>query len=236
MTEEPVQKIERQNLNTRVYAALKQMIWSNRFEPGTRINVEQISRELGVSRTPVWEAVRRLEHERLVVNSPNKGVFLYTLTSQEALDLIAVRETLEAMAAQLVAENMDEETLAKLDASMEHQQAIVEAEDLVAYAQADANFHALIYGVTGNHFLSETLRSIQNKIWPVSIYAAHFIHGFYDDHMQIMQALKARDPEKTVACFRRHTQDIMNIIRSGELTFLRPKDGNNEGQPSYLED
>ena len=112
-------KIKQENLNTKVYAALKQMITNYRFKPGERINVEQITKELGISRTPVWEAIRRLEHEGLVFNSPNKGVFMYTLSKEEALDLIAVRETLESMAARLVAERIDEKTLAKLDDALE---------------------------------------------------------------------------------------------------------------------
>lgn len=222
-------KIERESLSTRVYSALKQMIASYRFQPGARINVEQIAKELGVSRTPVWEAVRRLEQEGLVVNAPNKGVFMYTLTQEEALDLIAVRETLEGMAARLAAERIDEKTLARLDKCMQRQKRVVENEDLAAYSQSDSDFHALIYEATGNPYLCELLRGIHNKIRPISMHAGHFIQGFYDDHRGIMEALKAHDPGKAEAWARRHTQDIMGIIRSGELAFIRPGGGNPQG-------
>ena len=153
-------KIKRENLNTKVYSALKQMITNYRFKPGERINVEQITKELGVSRTPIWEAIRRLEHEGLVFNSPNKGVFMYTLSKEEALDLIAVRETLESMAARLAAERIDEKTLAKLDDALEKQKQIVENNDMLAYSRADTDFHTLIHSTTGNAFLCEMLENI----------------------------------------------------------------------------
>jgi DNA-binding GntR family transcriptional regulator len=197
-----VAKIKRENLNTKVYSALKQMITNYRFKPGERINVEQITKELGVSRTPIWEAIRRLEHEGLVFNSPNKGVFMYTLNPEEAIDLIAVRETLETMAAKLAAERIDEKTLAKLDKAIEKQKQIVENKDMLAYSQADTDFHALIYATTGNVFLCEMLDNIFSKLRPVAMHVGDFIHCFYEDHIAILEAL---------------------IIRNGELTYIRPE-------------
>jgi DNA-binding GntR family transcriptional regulator len=215
-------KIKRENLNTKVYSALKQMITNYRFKPGERINVEQITKELGVSRTPIWEAIRRLEHEGLVVNSPNKGVFMYTLSKEEALDLMAVRETLEIMAARLAAERIDEKTLAKLDDALEKQKQIVENKDMLAYSRADTDFHTLIHDTTGNVFLCEMLENIFSKLRPVAMHVGGFIQIFYEDHIEINKALKTHNPKKVQEQFRRHSQNIMNIIRSGELTYIRP--------------
>jgi DNA-binding GntR family transcriptional regulator len=217
-----VAKIKRENLNIKVYSELKQMITNYRFKPGERINVEQITKELGVSRTPIWEAIRRLEHEGLVFNSPNKGVFMYTLNPDEAIDLIAVRETLETMAAKLAAERIDEKTLSKLDKAMEKQKQIVENKDMLAYSQADTDFHALIYATTGNVFLCEVLDNIFSKLRPVAMHVGDFIQHFYEDHIAILEALKTHDPKKVQEQFRRHSQNIMDIIRSGELTYIRP--------------
>ena len=225
-------KIKRENLNTKVYSALKQMITNYRFKHGERINVEQITKELGVSRTPIWEAIRRLEHEGLVFNSPNKGVFMYTLSMEEALDLIAVRETLESMAARLAAESIDEKTLAKLDKALEKQKKIVENRDMLAYSHADTDFHAMIYATTGNVFLCEVLDNIFSKLRPVAMHVGDFIQQFYEDHIAILNALKIHDSEKVQEQFRRHSQNIMNIIRSGELTYIRPGGSEGAGQES----
>ena len=183
-------KIKRENLNSKVYSALKLMIANYRFKPGVRINVEQITKELGVSRTPVWEAIRRLEQEGLVVNSPNKGVFMNSLTPEEALDLYAVREVLEGMAARLAAERIDEKALAKLDKSLQKQKKIIENGDLVAYSQVDFDFHAIIYEASGNVFLKELLQNIKNKMRPISMHVGGFLHSFFDDHTLLVDALK----------------------------------------------
>jgi len=216
-------KIKRENLNTIVYSALKQMITNYRFKPGERINVEQIAKELGVSRTPMWEAIRRLEHEGLVFNAPNKGVFMYTLTKNEALDLMAVRETLEIMAARLIAERIDEKTLAKLENALEKQKQIVENKDMLAYSRADIYFHTVLYATTGNEFLCEMLENIFSKLRPVAMHVGDFIQTFYQDHIAILKALKTHDPKIVQMQLQRHTKNIMNIIRSGELTFIRPR-------------
>ena len=80
-------KINRTVLSTKVYAALKEMIADYRFKPGARLNVEKISKELEVSRTPVWEAVRRLQQEGLLENIPYRGVFMVEMTLDRALEL-----------------------------------------------------------------------------------------------------------------------------------------------------
>ncbi|UCF95797.1 MAG: GntR family transcriptional regulator [Spirochaetaceae bacterium] len=213
-------KIKRENLSSKVYAVLKQMIANSRFKPGARINVEKITKELGVSRTPVWEAIRRLEQEGLVMNSPNKGVFMNTLTPEEALDLYAVREVLEGMAARLAAEKIDEKVLAKLEKSLQKQKKIIANEDLVAYSQEDFDFHALIYEASGNPVLRELLQNIKNKMRPISMHVGGFLRTFYEDHTLLVQALEMRDPENAEMAFRKHNQNVMRIIRDEVKSFV----------------
>jgi DNA-binding GntR family transcriptional regulator len=75
-TEAKEYRVVRSNLNAQVYDILKEMIADRRFEPGSYINVEKLTQELGVSRTPIWEAIRRLEQEGIVIHTPHKGVQL----------------------------------------------------------------------------------------------------------------------------------------------------------------
>jgi len=93
-----VYRVVRTNLNAQVYDILKEMIADRRFAPGSSLNVERLTQELGVSRTPIWEAIRRLEQEGIVFHTPHKGVRLVELTRKMALELYEVRETMEAMA------------------------------------------------------------------------------------------------------------------------------------------
>ena len=114
-------KVNRQNLSSQVYSILKEMIVNHRFHPGVRLNIEQLTKKIGVSRTPVWEAVQRLIQEGLLKSIPNRGVFMSELTPQMAIELYTVRGVLEGLAARLAAQNMDDKTIDKMNKSMKEQ-------------------------------------------------------------------------------------------------------------------
>ena len=133
-------KLQREKLSNQIYAVLKEMIADYRFQPGVRLNIESIARELDVSRTPVWEAVRRLEQEGLVEDIHNRGVFMSSLTAEKALDLYAVREVLEGMAARLAAARIDERSLQKMSECLQRQREAIENRDILAYSKLDFEF------------------------------------------------------------------------------------------------
>ena len=120
-----VAKLVPVNLSERAYFRIKKMISDYRFSPGSRLNVEQLARDLGTSRTPIWEAVRRLEQEGLVKNIPNRGVFLVELTHEAAIELYTVREVLEGMAARLAVERISDKALDKMEMKLRAQEKIV---------------------------------------------------------------------------------------------------------------
>ena len=107
-------KLQRENLSNQIYAVLKEMIADHRFQPGARLNIQSIAKDLDVSLTPVWEAVRRLEQEGLGENIHNRGVFMSSLTAEKALDLYVVRDMLEGMAARPAASLFDDSSLQKM--------------------------------------------------------------------------------------------------------------------------
>src|SRR5512135_526432 len=138
-------KISRDVLSGKVYAALKEMVAHYRFQPGARVNVEKLSKELGVSRTPVWEAVRRLESEGLLKNIPYRGVFMVEMTLQRALELYQVREVLEGLAGRLAAKHVHKKALERMTEGLKAQTKIVEKGDLLGYSQLDFEFHTVIH-------------------------------------------------------------------------------------------
>jgi len=209
-----MQKIERKKLSNQVYDILKEMIANHRFQPGARINVEQITKELGVSRTPVWEAVSRLEQEDLIENIPNRGVFMAILTPQKALELYAVRELLEGMAARLAATNIDEKTLTKMTACLKQQKLVIKKQDLLEYSKLDFQFHASVYEACGNAYLQEMLEAIKNKMRPIklSLHVEPVLPHLYEDHVRLLSALRAHDPDKAEKVFREHNQFMIALI------------------------
>jgi len=205
--------IKRENLNSKVYEILKEMISNARFEPGARVNVEKLTKEIGTSRTPIWEAIRRLEQEGLVVHYPNKGTYMNALTAEQALDLYAVREVLEGMAAKLAATRISDDTIRRLEKCLEKQKKIVLKKDVVTYSQNDFEFHALIYEASGNEFLREQLEGIKNKMRPLGIHFEDSLNMFFDDHIEVLEALRNRDELKAEIALKNHNQHMMEIIR-----------------------
>ena len=147
---------------------------------------------------------------------------MHTLKPEEALDLIAVRENLEVMAAHLAADNIDEQTLDALRGMLKQQKLIIQQSDMVEYSRADAGFHSVMYQSTGNVFLCELLGNIHSKLRPVAIQAREFMPIFYKEHVEIVDALAGHDPDLVEEKCRKHTQTIMGIIRSGKMTFISP--------------
>jgi DNA-binding GntR family transcriptional regulator len=207
------QKITRGRLSSQVYDIVKDMIAAHRFDPGARINVELITKEIGVSRTPVWEAIHRLMQEGLLENIPNRGVFMATLTPQKALELYTVRESLESLVGQLAVVNVTPRIVKELEKMLGEQQRAIRNEDLVSYSQLDFAFHSLIYELSGNSTLVEMLGSIKSKMGPLALKLAPILSRLYDDHVKIVEALKTKDERRAEKIFRHHNRMMIEQIR-----------------------
>ena len=197
-------KIKKEILSSQVYRALKDMIANYRFSPGSRLNVEELAKEFGVSRTPIWEAVRRLEQEGLLKNIPNRGVFMVEMTLPMALQLYQVREVLEGLAGKLTANSIDDKMLKKMEKCLENLRKVVEEEDPIGYSKLDFDFHALIYEASGNPFLQEILESIKNKMRPLVPLAKPLLARGYEEHKKVLEALRSKDPERAEKALQQH--------------------------------
>ena len=206
-------KISRNVLSNKVYAAIKEMVTNHRFQPGARLNVERISKELEVSRTPVWEAVRRLQQEGLLQNIPYRGVFMVEMTLERALELYQVREALEGMAARLAALYANEKILDKMGEILENQIKVVEKGDLLGYSRTDFDFHSLIHKMSRNAVLQEMLESLKTKMQPITVEVRHLLQRLYEDHLEIIDVLRAKDPEKSEKVLRRHNRVVQTQIQ-----------------------
>lgn len=206
-------KITRGRLSAQVYDIVKDMIVAHRFQPGARVNVELITKEIGVSRTPVWEAIHRLLQEGLLENIPNRGVFMATLSPRRALELYTVREVLESLAGRLAVVNVTDKIISKLERMLGEQQRAIEKADLVSYSKLDFEFHSLIYELSGNPTLVEMLGSVKNKMGPISLQIAPILSRFYHDHVEIVAALKARDEKRAEKTFRHHNRMMIEEIK-----------------------
>jgi DNA-binding GntR family transcriptional regulator len=214
-------RIERNKLSSQVLAVLRDMIANERFHPGARVNVEELTRELGVSRTPVWEAIHRLEQEGLLVRIPHRGVFMAELTLEQARDLYEVRQPLEAMAGRLAAQRIDDATLRRMEQLLERQRLIVERGDVVAYSRSDFEFHAAVYDAAGNPYLQEVLERLKAQMRPLSLHVEAILRELLEDHERLLAALRCRDPDRAEAAFREHNQHLIEAIHAAQHPLKR---------------
>lgn len=207
-------KVNKQRLSQQVYDIIKEMIAAHRFQPGTRLNIEQLTKEVGASRTPVWEAVHRLMQEGILENIPHRGVFMVALTPRMALELYTVREALEGLAARLAVQNITEKMLKRMMKCLYHQYRVIQKEDLVGYSKLDFEFHSIIYEACGNQVLQEMLEAVKNKMRPLSMHITPLLSLLYRDHCEILEAFTAKDPERAERAFRCHNRQMIEQIKA----------------------
>ena len=206
-------QVQRDRLSNQVYNIFKEMIADHRFDPGGRVNIEQIAKEVGASRTPVWEAVHRLIQEGLLVNLPNRGVFMVSLSPRQAIELYTVREVLEGLAARLAIANTTDSVIQKMAKCLEEQRKVVQEQNLVAYSRLDYDFHAIVYETADNLILEEMLGAVKNKMRPIAMRINPILEDLYRDHLEIYEAFRKKDATQAEAAFRRHNLQMIEQIK-----------------------
>ena len=184
----PDSRLQRLTLKEQAYRSLRDMIASHRFSSGKWINLALLSKELGVSRTPIHQAMKQLEQEGLVTHVPNQGIRMAVMTLEMAQDLYQVREVLEGLAAALASEKMDKKTVSRMKQILAEQAAIIRKKDLLAYSDSDFKFHQLIYDSCGNGMLQEQLDIIKSRSRPLVCDVTPILPDLYSDHQKVVEA------------------------------------------------
>jgi DNA-binding GntR family transcriptional regulator len=199
------------SISARVYEAIRDAITVTNLyeidEPDLRLDERELAARLGVSRTPVREALVRLEHESLVINVPRRGYFIARKSKAELLEVIVVWAALESMAARLVAHTASDAAIASLRAIFATFDGERIAANLDEYSDANLRFHQRIIELSGCETLRRTadgilihVRSIRHR----TISENHRFERSIVDHMHIIEALERRDPETAERLVRDH--------------------------------
>lgn len=205
-------------LKDHIYRALKDAITSVNIyaEPGEhRLDERQLSEDLGVSRTPIREALCRLEQEGFVRTVPRKGAFIERKSKHEILEMITVWAALESMAARLITLRASDEeiaTLRQLFATFEDEQVQAHIDE---YSETNIEFHQSILRMSGCELLNRTaenlflhMRSIRMQTITENDRASRSII----DHMHIIEALERRDADVAERLVRQHTLDLAEHV------------------------
>ncbi len=189
---------EHKPLRELVYEELRMLIMTGQIKPGTRMMEIDLAESMGVSRTPVREAIRQLEKDNLVTIEPRRGAYVSDISAKDMEDMLFVREPLEGLATYLAAQNMTDdglEELKKVNARYEEAYNEGETESLI---QLDTRFHNLITEGSGNKYLIAILKDLQEQVLRFRyIYfksirrAAEVI----DEHRLILSSMIERDQD-----------------------------------------
>ena len=189
---------EHKPLRELVYEELRMLIMTGQIKPGTRMMEIDLAESMGVSRTPVREAIRQLEKDNLVTIEPRRGAYVSDISAKDMEDMLFVREPLEGLATYLAAQNMTDdglEELKKVNARYEEAYNEGETESLI---QLDTRFHNLVTEGSGNKYLIAILKDLQEQVLRFRyIYfksirrAAEVI----DEHRLILSSMIERDQD-----------------------------------------
>lgn len=206
------------SLTARVFRQIERDILEGTYPTGTALTEHRLSEELGVSRTPVREALFQLEQEGLVHITPNKGAVVVGISEKDIDDIYTIRVMIEGLASRWAAERITEEELSKLTEIIDLQRFYVDRGDTVQGWSLDTAFHALLYDACRSNPLCNTLKGFHNyvrKAREMSFKAYDRARIATDEHESILNAIKARDGELAERLTAQHIINAKaNLIRS----------------------
>ncbi len=203
------------SLATRVYQSLKDAILSLDYQPGEILRKGEICEHLGISRSPVSEAVTRLAAEGLVDVVPQAGTFVARFSMSEIREGAFLREALELAAVELLADTITDEQLVELRRSLRIQNALVEDDDVAGFYKLDAEMHELMLSFTGFRRLAqiaETSWLQVNRARRLVLPNRRRITETLEEHRAIVDALEARDPEAARTATRIHLRQLLRYL------------------------
>jgi DNA-binding GntR family transcriptional regulator len=210
-TAELFNDIEHLTLTDKIYRILKDGIARHELEPGARLIDKEIASNLGVSRTPVREALSKLEVEGLVTIVPRRGVFVTDPSPKDIKDTYEVREVLEALAVELAVPFLSEDGLADLERTLEDFRTALDHQDHLACFELDRKFHDQLVGLSGNNKLIEIDRLLDGNVQVTRwrhCRDGHRQESAYREHQMILDALAQRDADLACRLVREHIRRV----------------------------
>ena len=198
-----------------VFNTLRQAILRGELKPGERLMEIRLANQLGVSRTPIREAIRMLELEGLVIMIPRKGAQVAQITEKDLNDVLEVRLGLEELATRFACERIRSEALGDLYRASRKFESLLETDDLQALAKADVEFHDIIYQATDNARLVQLLNNLREQMYR---YRIEYLKKkechpqLLEEHAAIMKAIEEHDKEKATQITIQHIANQADTV------------------------
>ncbi len=209
---------EEPTLAERAYRAIRDRLVMLEIRPGAPINEEQLGQSLGVGRTPVREALKRLQYERLITTYPRRGTFATEVNITDLAHISEVRQELEPLAAAQAARRATAADQAALTALREElTSADSRRQHSTGLMHLDLKVHRAIYAAAHNPYLEDTLvrhDNLATRIWCLFIDRLSDMAGHIEEHGPLIDAIVAGEPETAARLARSHVEDFERAIRA----------------------
>lgn len=198
-----------------VFNTLRQAILTGELKPGERLMEIHLADRLGVSRTPIREAIRKLELEGLVTMIPRRGAEVAQITEKSMRDVLEVRRAMDALCAELACERITEEELEQLRGACEKFAQTIKTRDVKKIAQADVELHDIILQATGNSRLIQLVNNLSEQMYR---YRFEYIkdlsqhESLVEEHRIIYESLVDRDTARAAEAARTHIDNQRKAI------------------------
>jgi DNA-binding GntR family transcriptional regulator len=202
------------SLADQVFDQLETDILAGKYERGSILTEIGLCEKLGVSRTPVREALRRLEQEH-VLESRGKGMEVLGITDKDAAVMFAIRRKIEGMAAAACAQSITEEQIVRLQENIELQEFYTRKQDVDKVKSLDSEFHKMIYEFSGSVVYYDTLLPLHNKLQKVrrtSLENSSRAEKSVEEHRDILRAIASRDAMQAEEAMERHVSNAQRVF------------------------
>jgi DNA-binding GntR family transcriptional regulator len=198
-----------------LYAALRDQIVRAELAPGERLSETELGDRLGVSRTPIREALGRLRDDRLVEVRPQIGTFVSRISPQSVSDAQFIREALECTAVRVAAELAGEESVAQIEENLRAQERANARLDIDSWQLLDDTFHRHLCDLSGHPAVwpvNERAKSHLNRLRRLSLTMPDYLSTMVDDHRAVADAVGRHDPDAAEARLREHLRAVLREV------------------------
>jgi DNA-binding GntR family transcriptional regulator len=207
---------EAEALSDRAYYAIRELIVTLELAPGTIVSERELQDRLGVGRTPVREALQRLEGERLVAVYPRRGIFVSNVNVLDLAVLSEVRGVLESFAARLASKRSTAADRDETLALIEELKTLTATADERGLIDLDQRIHRHVYRCAHNEFLETTLDGyyvLTLRIWFLALDRVSRLGDAVKEHLELLEAIRDQDPDRAEDAMRRHVAGFEEAIR-----------------------
>jgi phosphonate utilization transcriptional regulator len=205
-----LQLVQTNSLPALVHAEIERLILRGEFAIGQRVTETELAARFGTSRGPIREALRTLEESRLVRSEKHRGVFIREISVAEADEIYDVREALDELIGQRVAERATPQQLRELEAAVTDMDAATDSQDVKRYHALNLKFHDLLVDFAGNSRLTESYRLLTKELLLFRLRGLQDGGGFAvsnTEHKAVVEAIAARDRARAGQLLRQHAVD-----------------------------